>query len=70
MQTLHKKIKFSIKDFFSKCDHLLKKSLAENLTFCGLRVFQELLPINCFYSVATNLYCGIESSLYKNERKT
>ena len=38
------KIKFSIKDFFSKCDqvrnflriwsHLLKKSLMENLIFC------------------------------------
>ena len=38
------KMKFSIKDFFSKCDqirrklwiwsHLLKKSLMENFTFC------------------------------------
>ena len=38
------KMKFSIKDFFSKCDqiyrklpvwsHLLKKSLMENYTFC------------------------------------
>ena len=38
--SLHKKMKFSIKDFFSKCDqirsflriwsHLLKKSLTEN----------------------------------------
>ena len=44
---LHKKMKFSIKDFFSKCDqicrnlrnlqiwsHLLKKSLIENFIFC------------------------------------
>ena len=36
--TLHKKMKFSIKDFFSKCDqihwsHLLKKSLIENFIF-------------------------------------
>ena len=40
------KIKFSIIDFFSKCDqirsflriwpHLLKKSLMENFTFCAL----------------------------------
>ena len=40
------KIKFSIKDFFSKCDqirsflrtwsHLLKKSLMENFTFCAV----------------------------------
>ena len=42
--TLHKKMKFSIKDFFSKCDqirrklriwpHLLKRSLMENFIFC------------------------------------
>ena len=41
------KIKFSFKDFFSKCDqihsflriwlHLLKKSLMENFLFCALR---------------------------------
>ena len=41
--SLHKKMKFSIKDFFSKCDqirrklriwlHLLKKSLMDNFTF-------------------------------------
>ena len=40
------KIKFSITDFFSKCDnicrklriwpHLLKKSLMENLVFCAV----------------------------------
>ena len=39
------KMKFSIKDFFSKCEqirsflriwsHLLKKSLMENFTFCA-----------------------------------
>ena len=44
--TLHKKMKFFIKDFFSKCDqirslmriwsHLLKKSLMENFTFCAV----------------------------------
>ena len=43
--SLHKK-KFSIKDFFTKCDqirsflrtwsHLVKKSLMENLTFCAV----------------------------------
>ena len=42
--SLHKKMKFSIKDFFSKCDqirsflwiwsHLLNKSLMENFIFC------------------------------------
>ena len=42
------KMKFSIKDFFSKCDqirrlrriwsHLLKKSLMENFIFCAVYV--------------------------------
>ena len=44
LNTLHKKMKFSIKDFFSKCDqiqihqwsHLLKKSLIENFIFCAM----------------------------------
>ena len=48
------KMKFSIKDFFSKCDqiriflriwsHLLKKSLMENFIFCPVLVvfFYEL----------------------------
>ena len=44
--TLHKKLKFSFKDFFSKCDqihsflriwsHLLKKSLLENSIFSAV----------------------------------
>ena len=44
---LHKKMKFSIKDFFSKCDqirsllriwpHLLNKSLMENFIFCAVQ---------------------------------
>ena len=43
------KIKFAIKDFFSKCDqirrklriwsHLLKKSLMENFVFCAVYIF-------------------------------
>ena len=43
---LHKKMKFCIKDFFSKCDqirrnlqiwlHLLKKSLMQNLIFYAM----------------------------------
>ena len=45
------KTKFSIKDFFSKCDQirsflqiwsdLLKKSLMENFTFCAVSILQE-----------------------------
>ena len=46
-----KKKKFSIKDFFSKCDqihrklriwsHLLKKFLIENFIFCAVSVFMK-----------------------------
>ena len=46
------KMKFSIKDFFSKCDqmrrklqiwsHLLKKSLTENFIFCTVLVYRNL----------------------------
>ena len=46
------KMKFSIKDFFSKCDqirsflriwsHLLKKSLMENLIFCAVYVCKRI----------------------------
>ena len=42
------KMKFSIKDFFSKCDqirrklriwsHLLKKSLMQNFIFCAVKI--------------------------------
>ena len=49
------KMKFSIKDFFSKCDqirknlqiwsHLLKKSLMENFIFCAVYE-QYLTPLN------------------------
>ena len=46
MSVTAQKVKFSIKDFFSKCDkirsfprirsHLLKKSLMENFFFCAV----------------------------------
>ena len=49
------KMKFSIQDFFSKCDrirtklriwsHLLKKSLMENLMFCAVYVCETCLQI-------------------------
>ena len=45
------KLKFSIKDFFSKCDqigrflriwpHLLKKFLMENFIFCAVQVVEK-----------------------------
>ena len=44
--TLHKKMKFSVRDFFSKCDkirsflriwsHLLRKSVMKNFYFCAV----------------------------------
>ena len=49
-QNTVQKMKFSIKDFFSKCDQirrklyiwsrLLKKSLMENFIFCVVKVFE------------------------------
>ena len=49
MEDTAQKMKFSINDFFSKCDqirsflriwsHLLKKYLMENFIFCAVRVF-------------------------------
>ena len=47
------KMKFSIKDFFSKCDqilrklriwsHLLKKSLMENFIFCAVLLIVSIV---------------------------
>ena len=57
------KMKFSIKDFFSKCDqiriflriwsHLLKKSLMENFGFCAVasvNLMQFIIDQNCHNS--------------------
>ena len=52
------KMKFSIKNFFSKCDqihsllrvwsHLLKKSLMENFIFCAVDIeLMETFSTNC-----------------------
>ena len=35
-------MKFLIKDFFSKCDHLLKKSLMENFIFCAVKELKNV----------------------------
>ena len=57
--TLHKKIKFSIKDFFSKCgqicsflwiwSHLLQKSLMENVIFMQCIIYSKTFK-KCFKS--------------------
>ena len=62
---IEKKMKFSIKDFFTKCDqirrklriwsHLLKKSLIENFIFCA--VISEQLLTGRKHEVHT-LYCS------------
>ena len=62
-ESLLKKLKFSIKDFFCKCDqirrklriwsHLLKKSLMDNFIFCAVLVAWILFPINCFSTTYT-----------------
>ena len=51
--SLHKKIKFSIKDFFSKCDqvrrklwiwsYLLRKSLMKNFIFCTVSTSEQYI---------------------------
>ena len=45
-------MKFSIKDFFSKCEeisavnaHLLKKFLMENFIFCAVRIKEKEVDI-------------------------
>ena len=54
--TLHKKIKFSIKNFFSKCDQMrpnfpadlvtfTEKSLMKNFIFCPV-LYQTVFPSN------------------------
>ena len=57
------KMKFSIKDFFSKCDHihrklwiwshLLKKSLMKNFTFCTVKWEDDFGDGFSFYSKLT-----------------
>ena len=56
------KMKFSIKDFFSKCDqirrklriwsHLLKKSLIENFIFCAV----SYASLDCYLKVRSTEY--------------
>ena len=48
-------MKFSIKDFFSKCDqicsflriwsHLMKKSLMENFIFCAVQMYNHFVKL-------------------------
>ena len=75
------KIKFSMKDFFSKCDqvrsflriwsHLLKKSLIENFIFCAVVIHRpHKTPGSCiFYLGMFSLYsCFMSHDLTKLTR--
>ena len=64
------KMKFSINDFFSKCDqirrilriwpHLLKKSLIENSIFCAMTLLRDIMDLRVapkiyYFSVSQSL---------------
>ena len=59
-------MKFSIKDFFSKCDqirsflrtwsHLLKKSLIENFIFCAVKVRECANSMNKWIDTTPEIY--------------
>ena len=69
---LARKMKFSIKDFFSKCDqirsflriwsHLLKKSLMENFILCAMSI-SSMIPLSMISCGNHFFYCSIFSSL-------
>ena len=64
------KMKFSIKDFFSKCDqirsllriwsHLLKKSLTENFIICAVHLTNELINLELLLIVTTSYSISIQ----------
>ena len=68
---LHKKMKFSIRDFFIKCDqicrkllwsHLLKKSLMENFIFCAVYVdLRALCKLVCTMIDSTRFFRALSS---------
>ena len=72
-RSLHKKMKFSIKDFLSQCDqihrklriwsHLLKKSLMENFIFCAVDVRSRI------HRIITNIYNNKQKKLKDSFRK-
>ena len=73
-RSLRKKMKFSIENFFSKCDqilwkllvwsYLLKKSLMENFIFCAVRIPNKTLISN-FTAMEDNHTHSI-STVFKN----
>ena len=67
------KMKFSIKDFFSKCDqirsflqilsHLLKKSLMENLIFCEVQgiIYNNQLKLP---NISASVYVSTKTAIF------
>ena len=72
MTNTAQKMKFSIKDFFDKCDqvcsfmwiwsHLLKKSLMENFFFCAFHIisYHIILHILCFHLSYFEIQCSVQ----------
>ena len=69
-------MKFSIKDFFSKCDqirsflqiwsHLLTKSLTENFIFCAVKYFNTYFIMNLSFQIIFQWFeLGIDIYVYQ-----
>ena len=69
------KMKFPIKDFFSKCDqirsflriwsHFLKKSLMENFIFCAVSILGTTLFLLQINDLPDNVICNV--AIYAND---
>ena len=60
------KMKFSIKDFFNKCAHLLKKSLMEKFIFCAVTSKTSRDDISPFSILCNALVLNINKVINKH----
>ena len=56
------KLKFSMRDFFSKCDHLLNKSLMENFICCGVYIDYKHSRIHLVVLISTSHAISIKDN--------
>ena len=81
MRDAAQKVKFSIKDFFSKCDqirtklriwsHSLKKSLMENFIFCAVRTFYSSIQwTHIFMEFHIKFVACFHCNIWQNFSKT